>query len=299
MSLATGSGGETSDYAPLVRFEEVFPDTGPPPALPPRKDQISTKTLCQITNQGPSDSPGRVDTEAVYEELDADYSLDNTEETAMLKPELPSRERKKNKSDSKKHNKHKEKDFKHLEKSIKHKKAQEMLISPSDKIAVEIPKNPQVKKTRMINTETTIRTTYSDGTPDMVNDSTKESRYVSLLSTRKESGYSKVMHGVDENSKGQYSHAYAAANFQGLQDVATNLKEIYTERDISKMTISQLGESLKSLRLDKHIKAFKDQLIDGAIVQELTVDDFMREFHFTRLEALRLAKFVSSGHIPK
>lgn len=72
-----------------------------------------------------------------------------------------------------------------------------------------------------------------------------------------------------------------------------------TKLDVAKMTIAELGESLMALKLDKHVKTFKEQLIDGAIVQDLTVDDFVKEFKLTKLESLRLAKFVATGHIPK
>ncbi|KAJ8321838.1 hypothetical protein KUTeg_000309 [Tegillarca granosa] len=42
-----------------------------------------------------------------------------------------------------------------------------------------------------------------------------------------------------------------------------------------------------------------DQMIDGAILQELEKDDFVNVFKFTTVEAIRLVKFIKTGHIPR
>lgn len=68
---------------------------------------------------------------------------------------------------------------------------------------------------------------------------------------------------------------------------------------ISDLTIVEIGEVLEKLRLNKYVPIFKDQMIDGAILQELEKDDFVNVFKFTTVEAIRLVKFIKTGHIPR
>ncbi|XP_071141972.1 uncharacterized protein [Mytilus edulis] len=56
---------------------------------------------------------------------------------------------------------------------------------------------------------------------------------------------------------------------------------------------------LKKLHLSKYCKEFADQLVDSAVLQELNEEILRKDFNFMHVEAVRLMKYVRSGHIPK
>ncbi|KAK3592477.1 hypothetical protein CHS0354_008285 [Potamilus streckersoni] len=68
--------------------------------------------------------------------------------------------------------------------------------------------------------------------------------------------------------------------------------------DIDQYMIKDVSEALKLLRLEKYIPEFADQLIDGRMLQEFDETILKEEFHFTRIEVLRLMNFVKYCHIP-
>ncbi|XP_062617796.1 uncharacterized protein LOC134279416 [Saccostrea cucullata] len=67
---------------------------------------------------------------------------------------------------------------------------------------------------------------------------------------------------------------------------------------VSGKTIKELGEILMKLKLDKYVERFSEDLIDGEIIQDLTVQDLKEDYNFTKTEALRLRKFIELGHVP-
>lgn len=67
---------------------------------------------------------------------------------------------------------------------------------------------------------------------------------------------------------------------------------------VSGRTIKELGEILIKLKLEKFVDQFAANMVDGVIVQELSADDLRNEFKFTKIEALRLRKYIENGHIP-
>ena len=69
--------------------------------------------------------------------------------------------------------------------------------------------------------------------------------------------------------------------------------------EVTKLSIKDLGKIMKQLHLDKHVKKFSKDGIDGVIVSQLTTDDLKSDFHFTNVEALKLMTYVKTGHIPK
>ena len=305
-SLATGSGGETSDYAPLVPFEEVFPDTGPPPALPPRKGQVRAEGQGQSKTEYHSSVVGletAEGTEAIYEEIDPDYILDDAETTAKVKPDSLKQKKTKSKAETKRSQKKKGKEFAHLEESIKRRLEEQKCTEAPYKIATKVNVQSDAKNPETTNDmeAKTAKLNYAEDTrkSKTTNVSDDESRYVPLKRSAQESGYLKVIHDGSKVAQSHDSNMYADPKARESKAKSEITAKGLTKLDVAKMTIAELGESLMALKLDKHVKTFKEQLIDGAIVQDLTVDDFVKEFKLTKLESLRLAKFVATGHIPK
>lgn len=69
-------------------------------------------------------------------------------------------------------------------------------------------------------------------------------------------------------------------------------------RFIQDLTISEVGEMLKQLKLGEYVEQFKDQHVSGEILSELKTEDLVSEFAMRKLEAIRLVKYLDTGHIP-
>ncbi|XP_060077690.1 uncharacterized protein LOC132557211 [Ylistrum balloti] len=69
--------------------------------------------------------------------------------------------------------------------------------------------------------------------------------------------------------------------------------------NVKELDIDELGKFLIKLKLQKYTETFRDNLIDGAILQELDRDILINEFGMTKLEIIRLMKFATAGHVPK
>ena len=294
VSLATGSGGEASEYAPLVPFEEVFPDTGPPPPVPPRTDKA---TGLEAADQA----------EVIYEEIDPDNIFDDTATTAKVKPDSVKQVKTYIKTEPKRSHRNKGREFAHLEESIKRRIENQTQAGSHFKISSRENDQLDTKKAETTgnieaNTEK-LQYTKDSRKGKMTNDfdNEPESRYVHLKQSGQGSGYLKVIHDGVKVGHSQDSKTSSETKTRDTKEKlqSENASKELTKQDVAKMTIAEIGESLKALQLDKHVKTFKEQMIDGAIVQDLTMDDFVKEFKLTKLEALRLAKFISTGHIPK
>ncbi|KAL3891474.1 hypothetical protein ACJMK2_003736 [Sinanodonta woodiana] len=68
--------------------------------------------------------------------------------------------------------------------------------------------------------------------------------------------------------------------------------------DIEHYMIKDVNEALRRLKLEKYIPEFTNQMIDGRILRSLDETVLREDFHFTRIEALRLVNFAKDGHIP-
>ncbi|XP_041361787.1 uncharacterized protein LOC121377762 [Gigantopelta aegis] len=79
---------------------------------------------------------------------------------------------------------------------------------------------------------------------------------------------------------------------------STSTKLPPARSDVSDLTVAELGEKLKLLKLDKYVKKFEKEGIDGSILVEMDQLILKKEFHFKEFEAIKLTKFVQSGHIP-
>lgn len=69
-------------------------------------------------------------------------------------------------------------------------------------------------------------------------------------------------------------------------------------RSIRQSSVSQVCQYLRLLGLDEYVGLFKEGLIDGQILVELTADH-LADFKMSRLEIVKLMKFIKSGHIPR
>ena len=69
--------------------------------------------------------------------------------------------------------------------------------------------------------------------------------------------------------------------------------------DVGDLTVAELGERLKLLKMNKYVKKFEKEGIDGSILVEMDETILKKEFGFKEFEAIKLRKFVQSGHIPR
>lgn len=81
-------------------------------------------------------------------------------------------------------------------------------------------------------------------------------------------------------------------------DVAATLETVSKQNFVAGKNIQELGDILVKLRLEKHVQRFAEDLIDGEIITDLTVDDLKEDYKFTKTEAIRLRKYIEQGHIP-
>ncbi|XP_061178682.1 uncharacterized protein LOC133187341 [Saccostrea echinata] len=95
-----------------------------------------------------------------------------------------------------------------------------------------------------------------------------------------------------------YSTEYSGGAFAGLAPIQCKLQTPQTSNYASGRTIKELGEILVKLKLEKFVDQFAVDMVDGEIVQHLTEEDLKKEFKFTRVEAIRLRKYIEKGHIP-
>lgn len=68
---------------------------------------------------------------------------------------------------------------------------------------------------------------------------------------------------------------------------------------VSDKSVSEIQEILKTLNLAKYCDGFKEQLIDGAVLEDLNEEVLRKDFNFMHVEAVRLMKYVRAGHVPK
>ncbi|XP_052252199.1 uncharacterized protein LOC127858913 isoform X2 [Dreissena polymorpha] len=77
-----------------------------------------------------------------------------------------------------------------------------------------------------------------------------------------------------------------------------DIKSINMEK-IKTLTINEIGEILRLLKLDEYVETFLDNQVDGAILTSLERDDLVNELGMKKLHAARLFMYMSEGHIPK
>ena len=68
---------------------------------------------------------------------------------------------------------------------------------------------------------------------------------------------------------------------------------------VNDMSVQNIQDILKFLNLSKYCDVFQQHLIDGAILDQLTEQILRNDCSFMHDEAVRLMKYVRSGHVPK
>ena len=66
----------------------------------------------------------------------------------------------------------------------------------------------------------------------------------------------------------------------------------------SYLSIEEIGEVLQRLHLEKHVQSFANEKVDSIILNDFDDDVLKEDFGFTRLETIRLMKYIKTGHIP-
>ena len=61
----------------------------------------------------------------------------------------------------------------------------------------------------------------------------------------------------------------------------------------------EVGEYLKLLKLDKYVETFKNEMVDGTFLIDMDEELLKDDFEFKRIEAKRLLRFASEGHMPR
>ena len=69
-------------------------------------------------------------------------------------------------------------------------------------------------------------------------------------------------------------------------------------RDLSGLSIHQVGECLCQLNLGNYVDIFQSQQIDGQMLSELDEDILTKDFTMTRFQAVKLLMFVKQGWRP-
>ncbi|XP_060084045.1 uncharacterized protein LOC132563299 isoform X2 [Ylistrum balloti] len=64
------------------------------------------------------------------------------------------------------------------------------------------------------------------------------------------------------------------------------------------LSVEEIGACLKNLNLEQYVKQFSNDMIDGVILSELEKED-LKEYGFTKVELVRLWKFITDGYIPR
>ncbi|XP_063418200.1 uncharacterized protein LOC134700987 isoform X3 [Mytilus trossulus] len=69
--------------------------------------------------------------------------------------------------------------------------------------------------------------------------------------------------------------------------------------DVASLTIEDVSEWLKKLKLDKYSGVFEENQVDGCILMSIDEDMLKEDFHMSRFEVMKLMKFVRNGHVPR
>ena len=84
---------------------------------------------------------------------------------------------------------------------------------------------------------------------------------------------------------------------KSINCVANEAEKRFSSATTSDFTNEELCEVLTSLKLDKYIDAFRDRNIHGSTVLDMSSEDLMDDFSFTRLEAFKLLMRLKTGRI--
>ncbi|OWF47033.1 uncharacterized protein LOC110454879 [Mizuhopecten yessoensis] len=86
----------------------------------------------------------------------------------------------------------------------------------------------------------------------------------------------------------------AASNQSDDKDKSTGGKQ-----HLLALSVDDIGEYLRKMRLDKYVERFAEDMIDGVILGELTKENLKEDYGFRSVEQIKLWKFITDGYIPQ
>lgn len=116
---------------------------------------------------------------------------------------------------------------------------------------------------------------------------------VSPFSALAKAAAEKASKGEYKLDKGEYKLDKAVSQAQFAEYAV--LEE---SKPVEKLSIDEIVQKLKELKLDKHAKAFREQGVDGKLALELDDTILKEDFKFSKFEILKFMKFIQTGHIP-
>ncbi|OPL21276.1 hypothetical protein AM593_06587, partial [Mytilus galloprovincialis] len=125
--------------------------------------------------------------------------------------------------------------------------------------------------------------------------------YDSLSAVVEDQNY-RVMHADESlNLESPDNYMYISETCGSDSDYCSSTSSWSTgssESFVTEKSVQEILGILKTLNLSKYCKDFADRLVDGAVLQELNIEILRKDFNFMHVEAVRLMKYVRSGHIP-
>ncbi|KAH3709440.1 hypothetical protein DPMN_068903 [Dreissena polymorpha] len=77
-----------------------------------------------------------------------------------------------------------------------------------------------------------------------------------------------------------------------------NIKSANIEK-MKDLTINEIGDILRLLKLEEYVEIFKENHVDGVILTSLERDDLVNELGMNKLPATRLFMYMTASHISK
>ncbi|XP_067663274.1 uncharacterized protein [Haliotis asinina] len=158
-----------------------------------------------------------------------------------------------------------------------HKPPKPLPVPKTDDKPPQLPERSMHKSTRRYSDDAAIRNHY-------VNDIGRA--VVGPFSALAKAATEKV-------TKGEYKVEKAASQGQSSEYAG-----VEQNKPLEMMSIDEVVQKLKELKLDKHAKAFKEHGVDGQLALELDETILKEDFKFSKFESLKFMKYVQTGHIP-
>ncbi|XP_053382835.1 uncharacterized protein LOC123539940 [Mercenaria mercenaria] len=110
---------------------------------------------------------------------------------------------------------------------------------------------------------------------------------------------SKVTHSDRQHSPRGKHHPDISREENVPSNTEGQIAKDVPEFNVNEMSIKEIGENLKALKLGQYAEVFEENQVDGEILASLSVEDLQNELGLKKLEAIRLNKFAISGHVPR
>ncbi|XP_052251154.1 uncharacterized protein LOC127858214 isoform X2 [Dreissena polymorpha] len=97
---------------------------------------------------------------------------------------------------------------------------------------------------------------------------------------------------------GKTNESKIISNDDGHMNKDEKIKSANIER-INDLTINEIGDMLRLLKLKECVDIFKENYVDGAILTSLERDDLVNELGMKKIPATILFMYITTSHIPK